>query len=210
MSCRGVALNVQQRSKRAILSQATAGSILVSHRFFVSLLRRWQGLTMLKCRKDSSTTVCPNDGSLCLTGCLTLLRCWAALYCSSVYLMKGKVNFMFLFHPRGGKPCKPWGASFVFSEGGIDTHGLCFGIMLCYYGLYYVIMVYIMVLCFPTSVWLTAGMLNMGLAKCLKNYFPSKKKEITISVHYPHAVFVMRNIFSETAVRVWQFYKHLH
>lgn len=40
MQCRGVALNMQQSSKKAVLSLATAGSVLASHCSPVSLLRR--------------------------------------------------------------------------------------------------------------------------------------------------------------------------
>jgi len=122
--------------------------------------------------------------------------------CSSAHLMTGKLNLIFLFHPRGGEPCNSWGVGFVFSEGGIDTHGLCFGIMSRYYGLYYGVL-------FSHLCLIDSWSAEHWTCKVLEKSFLLQKKEIVVEVHYSHAVFVMRNISSETAVCVWQFYTHL-
>lgn len=194
-------LMCNKAQKRAVLSRATAGSISVCHCFLLSLLRRWQGLMLLKWRKDSSTTVCPNNGSLCLRGCLMLLQCWAAVYCSSAYLMKWKLNLIFFFYPRGGEPCKPWGGSFVFFRRRNRYP-------------WFTLWDYVTVLWFIWWHYVFSPVFyswspEHWTCKVLENLFPLQKQEIAVAVHYPYAVFVMRIISSETAVRVWQFHMHL-
>lgn len=67
ISCREVVLYAWLSSTGSILLLAAAVFLWLHPHFLVLILRRWQGLAVPKRTKDSSSLVCSNNGSLCLT-----------------------------------------------------------------------------------------------------------------------------------------------
>lgn len=129
-----------------------------------------------------------------------LLQCWAAVYCSSAYLMKLKAEFNFFFIPEVENLASHGERALFFQK---EEQIPWFTLWDYVTVLWFILWHYVFSPVFDS--WSP----EHWTCKVLENLFPLQKKEIAVAVHYPYAVLVMRIISSETAVRVWQFYPHL-